>query len=78
MDGLIAKWKRTNTVESRRSAGFEIQTLFNQRPTSIALYYPEERWAVRPAVFNGWTGSPAYGIFHKWSFLPADARVAAR
>ncbi|MEJ7809966.1 MAG: ABC transporter substrate-binding protein [Gemmatimonadaceae bacterium] len=75
LDSLIAAWKRASTVDARRSAGFALQALFNERPTSIALAYPDQRWAVRPEAYDGWVESPGYGIVHKWSFLPPESRV---
>ncbi len=74
MDALIEEYLASTDEEAHRSALFRMQTQFNERPTSLALYYPQEHWAFRPAAFAGWVESPGFGIVHKWSFLPAGAR----
>jgi peptide/nickel transport system substrate-binding protein len=72
MEALIDEWMQTTTVEERSEVSFEMQELFNRRPTSIVLYYPETNWAYRPEAYDGWAESPGYGILHKWSFLPEE------
>lgn len=74
---LFEKWKRTETVEQRKQVLFEMQRLFNRQPTSIPLWYPVPRFAFRPQAHDAWAESPGYGIHHKWSLLPTDARGAA-
>ncbi len=74
MDGLIGEYLAAPDAETRRLVLFQMQTGFNERPTSLALYYPRERWAFRSSAFRGWVESPGFGIVHKWSFLPAEAR----
>jgi peptide/nickel transport system substrate-binding protein len=69
-DALFARWEATTTIEDRLGVLQEMQTLFNQQPTSIPLYYPDEYWAFRKDSFAGWVESPGYGIVHKWSLLP--------
>lgn len=71
-EALFEEWKATTTVEARTEVLFAMQELFNTRPTSIPLYYPDEHWAYRPAAFDGWAESPGYGVVHKWSLLPPD------
>ncbi len=77
MDPLFERWRTAATVEARRDALFALQREFNRQPTSIALYYPTESWAYRPTAFDDWVESPGFGIVHKWSLLPRDARVGA-
>jgi len=77
-DALFEKWKATSTVEGRRDVAFAMQELFNQQPTSIPLYYPDEHWAYRKAAFTAWVESPGFGIVHKWSLLPRDVARQAR
>jgi peptide/nickel transport system substrate-binding protein len=74
LDALWEQWRQATTVEERKRLSFQMQHLFNQQPTSIALYYPEEHWAYRQAAFGGWAESPGYGIVHKWSLLPPEIR----
>ncbi len=69
-DVLFERWKATTTVPDRTAVMFEMQELFNRQPTAVPLYYPDERYAFRPAAFDGWAESPGFGIIHKWSFLP--------
>ncbi|MGH8906377.1 MAG: ABC transporter substrate-binding protein [Egibacteraceae bacterium] len=75
-DALEARWRAQETIEDRTTVLFEMQELFNRQPTSIPLYYPDERWAFGPA-YDGWAESPGHGIVHKWSFLPDDVRTQA-
>lgn len=76
-DRLHAQWKNTTTVEERKRVLFEMQRLFNEQPTSLVLWYEEPRWAYRPAAYDAWGVSPGFGIHHKFSFLPQDARGTA-
>lgn len=76
VDALIRQWTEASTVEARRAAGFALQDLLNDEPTSIAVLYPDAYWGFRPSAFAGWVESPGYGIVHKWSFLPAEVRPA--
>jgi peptide/nickel transport system substrate-binding protein len=73
LDELLFGWRSAETIEERVELSFRMQALFNQQPTSIALFYPVNHWAFRPAAFDGWRDSPGYGIFHKWSLLPAPS-----
>jgi peptide/nickel transport system substrate-binding protein len=76
-DALFDRWKATTTVEDRRAVAFEMQRMFNEQPTSIPLYYPDEYWAFRQEAFVGWAESPGFGIVHKWSLLPRDVALRA-
>ena len=53
-----------------------MQELFNNQPTSIALYYPEENYAYNAEVYDQWVESPGYGIINKFSLLDEDVRTA--
>lgn len=76
-DALFERWKATTTVEDRRTVAFEMQRMFNEQPTSIPLYYPDEHWAFRREAFAGWAESPGFGIVHKWSLLPREVAQGA-
>ena len=76
LDELIAKWKAEPTIEKRKEIGFEMQELFNNQPTSIALYYPEENYAYNAEAYDQWVESPGYGIINKFSLLGEDVRTA--
>ena len=77
LDSLIEEWKKTTDVASRKQVSFRMQELFSRQPTAIPLYYPASTFAFRPAAYDNWAESPGFGIVHKWSFLPAKARVGA-
>ncbi|GGF97758.1 ABC transporter substrate-binding protein [Paenibacillus abyssi] len=77
MDALFEEWKQTTTIEDRKNVLFRMQELFNRQPTSVVLYYPDEYWAYRTDAYDQWMESPGYGIVHKYSFLPSDARGGA-
>ncbi len=71
-DVLFDRWKAATTNAGRNAVLQDMQVLFNQQPTSIPLYYPDEYWAYRPGAFRGWLESPGFGIVHKWSLLPPE------
>jgi peptide/nickel transport system substrate-binding protein len=77
-DALFERWKATTTVEDRRTVAFEMQRMFNNQPTSLPLYYPDEYWAFRADTFSGWAESPGFGIVHKWSLLPREVAQQAK
>jgi peptide/nickel transport system substrate-binding protein len=76
-DALVDEWKKTTDVESRKQVSFRMQELFSQQPTGISVYYPVSTFAYRAAAYDNWAESPGFGIVHKWSFLPAKARIGA-
>lgn len=75
MDALWNEWKNAVDVESRKQVSFRMQELFNRQPTSIPLYYPATTFAYRPAAYDRWVEVRGFGIVHKWSLLPAEARA---
>lgn len=75
-DTQYAKWLAQATHEGRREVMQDLQLIHNGAPTTIALYYPEDHWAVSQN-FGGWVDTPGYGIMNKWSFLPAEVTAAA-
>lgn len=75
LEALIADWMAAETVATRTDAAHAIQDLFNSRPTSVALYYPDEQWAYRPAAWDGWFPLPGQGVVHKWSLVQSDFAV---
>ncbi|MEO6398087.1 MAG: ABC transporter substrate-binding protein [Tepidiformaceae bacterium] len=74
MDALTKEYIASSGKDARLDVLFRMQTLFNQRPTSFALYYPEEHWAFRRGAFDKWVESAGYGIVNKWSFLSSESR----
>ncbi|MCR8631678.1 ABC transporter substrate-binding protein [Paenibacillus radicis (ex Xue et al. 2023)] len=77
MDKLTEKWMAESDVEKRKKVSFEMQELFNRQPTSIVLFYPDQNFAYRSDKYDQWVESLGFGIIHKYSFLPAEARKAA-
>ena len=75
MAALIADWMATTTIEARIERSFEMQRLYDRQPTHIPLYYPDGALA-HDGSYAGWVESPAYGIVHKWSFLPREVACA--
>jgi peptide/nickel transport system substrate-binding protein len=76
-DALFEEWKKTTDVESRKQVLFRMQAMHNRQPTSVPIYYPATIYAYRPASYDQWVESRGYGVVHKWSLLPAAARVGA-
>lgn len=77
MDAIIADWKAASTIEDRKLIAFDMQTLYNNQPTAIALYYPDEVYAYNAAKYDGYVESLGYGIINKFSFLPEATKKAA-
>lgn len=76
MDELVTKWMATSTIEERKTISFDMQTLYNEQPTAIALYYPEEVYAYNAEKFDGYVESLGYGVINKFSFLPEATQQA--
>src|SRR5690606_31222959 len=76
MDSLTEAWMAASTIDARKEISFELQELYNSRPTAIALYYPQEIYAYNSEVFDQYVESLGYGIFNKYSFLPEDTQQA--
>jgi len=77
MDALIADWMAATTIEDRKQISFDMQTLYNEQPTAIALYYPEEIYAYNNEVYDRYVESLGYGVINKFSFLPTETQEAA-
>lgn len=74
MDELVSNWMNATTIEDRKAISFDMQTLYNEQPTAIALYYPEEIYAYNADVYDQYVESLGFGIINKFSFLPEEAR----
>ena len=55
----------------------EAQEIFAAEAPAVVLYYPDGRWAYRPAAYSGWISDPGHGVFTKRSFLLPYAYGAA-
>ncbi len=73
----VEVWKAADTLDSRREAVFELQRFFNDVPTLVALYYPDEHWAFRTGVYAGFAEARTYGVLSKWSLIPRDVAIEA-
>ena len=73
-DAIVVRWFEATTSEERMVFAGELQELNNRYPNYIILWYPKGMWAYRKDVYDNYVVSPGYGIFHKWSFLPDEAR----
>ena len=77
MDALMTDWMAANTIEDRKQISFDMQALYNEQPTAIALYYPEEIYAYNNEAYDRYVESLGYGIINKFSFLPTETQEAA-
>lgn len=77
MDQLTEEWMKTTTIEGRKQVSFKMQTVFNDQPTAIALFYPEQNWAYNAKKFDDWVETPGFGIIHKYSFLGEPGKKLA-
>ena len=76
MDALITDWMASSTIEERKNISFDMQKLYNEQPTAVALYYPEEVYAYNAQKFDNYVESLGYGVVNKFSFLPAETQQA--
>lgn len=74
---LEEKYIQAETLEEQRSAFHEMNRLYNKQPTMIPLWYSLELQGFRPEAHDKWAEAPPFGIHHKFSFLPKDARGSA-
>ncbi len=61
-------------VETKLPLVHQAQEIFAAETPAVTLYYPEGRWAYRPAAYDGWVSDPGHGVFTKRSFLAPYAR----
>ncbi len=54
----------------------QAQDIFAAEAPAVTLYYPNGRWAYRPAAYDGWIADPGHGVFTKRSFLAGYANVS--
>ncbi len=62
-------------VDGKRPLIQQAQDIFAAETPAVTLYYPDGRWAYRPAAYDGWISDPGHGVFTKRSFLSAYANV---
>lgn len=77
MDKLQEEWKSKTTAEERKKVSFKMQKLYNDQPTAISLYYPEEVYAYNEKSYDGYVEALGFGIINKYSFLSSDVQKEA-
>lgn len=73
-DEVVARWFDAQTREDRLEVSYELQELNNLYPNRRVLWYPDGIFAYRWEAYDNYESSPGYGIYHKYSFLPNEAR----
>ena len=73
IDALAEELITTLDVERQTALMHEIQAIIADELPFIMLLYPDAVYAYRPAVFDSWLFMSGQGVFHKLSFLPAEA-----
>ncbi|MGH1493522.1 MAG: ABC transporter substrate-binding protein, partial [Acidimicrobiales bacterium] len=73
-DGLLEEGL-TKPVAEKAALINQAQDIFAAEAPAVTLYYPNGRWAYRPAAYDGWIADPGHGVFTKRSFLPGYANV---
>ncbi len=68
------------SAEERVAVGnVAVQEKLAELMPAVTLFYPDGRWAYRPAAYDGWVSDPGHGVFNKKSFIASyvDAARAA-
>ncbi|MEM6635783.1 MAG: ABC transporter substrate-binding protein [Pseudomonadota bacterium] len=71
---IVERWLDAPTREARLEVSYELQEYQTKYPNRVMLWYPESTFAYRWEKFDAYVPSAGYGIFHKYSFLPPEAR----
>jgi peptide/nickel transport system substrate-binding protein len=77
MDALQKEWESKTTAEERKEVSFKMQKLYNEQPTAISLYYPEEVYAYNASKYDGYVEALGFGIINKYSFLSEEVQKEA-
>ena len=73
-DGLLEEGL-SKPVAEKAALINQAQDIFAAEAPAVTLYYPNGRWAYRPAAYDGWIADPGHGVFTKRSFLADYANV---
>jgi len=76
---LLAAAQSVPTAKEFRSLLSRTHKLISADPPVVPFFYPEQRYGIRSASFDGWKGSPGLGVVHKFSLVSAagsDASIA--
>lgn len=75
---LLAEAQTVPTPKEFRALISRTHALLPADPPVIPFFYPEQRYGVRTAAFDGWKESPGLGVVHKFSLVAgADAKGLA-
>lgn len=69
-DQLAEEQSRTPDEEERRELLHEMQGILAEDVPAFALFYPDDMFAYRPQVWDGWVYYSGVGILNKAAFLP--------
>lgn len=76
---LLEEAQEAATTREFRSLISQTHRLLPADPPVVPFFYPEQRYGVRPAAFDGWKGSPGLGVVNKFSLVAganSDGTVA--
>jgi peptide/nickel transport system substrate-binding protein len=74
-DQALIDWEAAVSKEERIAASHRLQTLINKYPKRIMLWYPEGFFAYNNTRYDNYSALMGENdIFHKYSFLPNEAR----
>jgi hypothetical protein len=77
-DQAILDWAAAVTGEERLAASYRLQELINKAPKRIMLWYPYGYFAYNNTRYDNYSIIMGENdIFHKYSFIPNEARKAA-
>ena len=71
---IVNRWLAAETREERLAISYELQEYQTRYPNRVMLWYPDSAFAYRWEAYDNYVPSAGYGIFHKYSFLPDEAR----
>lgn len=66
---LLAEAQTVPTSREFRSLISQTHALLPADPPVIPFFYPDQRYGVRTAAFDGWKESPGLGVVHKFSLV---------
>jgi peptide/nickel transport system substrate-binding protein len=74
-DQALDAWIAAVSAEERSAASYHLQSLINKHPKRITLWYPDGFFAYNNTRYDNYSVIMGENdIFHKYSFLPNEAR----
>ena len=71
---ITERWLDAETRQERLEVSYELQEYQTKYPVRVMLWYPDTFFAHRWESYDNYNASAGYGVFHKYSFLPNEAR----